>query len=141
MENIQQFLPLILVVVVMYFLMIRPQQKKQKQINEMRKNIKRGDKVQSAGGLVGRVIKVKDDVVTIECGSDKVRLELAKGALTVLEATPESGKKEKQPVDTYEYDEDGQDEVYEEYDVSDDDYMDGGEDYTDEFDGGNDDLK
>jgi preprotein translocase subunit YajC len=92
MGGAEQFIPLILIVVIMYFLMIRPQQKKQKQLDQMRKNIKRGDKVSTSGGLIGRVTKVKDDIVTIECGRDKVRLEVMKGALSVMDAAPGSAQ-------------------------------------------------
>jgi len=118
----------------MYFLMIRPQQKKQKQLNEMRRNIKRGDKVQSAGGIVGRVIKVKDDLITIETGRDKVRLEFVRSSLTVMEASPATVVREEQPeekMEEYEgYSEDVQDADYEDYDLDEGDYFDG-----DEYDG------
>jgi len=134
MDQAMQFLPLILIVVLMYFLMIRPQQKKQKQLNEMRRNIKRGDKVQSAGGIVGRVIKVKDDLITIETGRDKVRLEFVRSSLTVMEASPATVVREEQPeekMEEYEgYSEDVQDADYEDYDLDEGDYFDG-----DEYDG------
>ncbi|MBQ3378837.1 MAG: preprotein translocase subunit YajC [Clostridia bacterium] len=141
MENLQAFIPLILIVAVMYFLMIRPQQRKQKEINEMRKNIKRGDKVQSAGGVVGRVIKIKDDIITIECGRDRVRLDFVRNALTVLDPAPavtRTQRDELERVDNedeesyedYTVDENG--EEYDDYDF-DEDYADG--EYTDEYDG------
>ncbi|MBQ1334008.1 MAG: preprotein translocase subunit YajC [Clostridia bacterium] len=142
MENFQAFIPLILIVAVMYFLMIRPQQRKQKEINEMRKNIKRGDKVQSAGGVVGRVIKIKDDIITIECGRDRVRLDFVRNALTVLDPAPAVTRTQREQLEqadsedeeAYEdYTVDETDESYDDYDF-DEDYTEG--DYTDEYDGG-----
>ena len=64
-------LPFILIFVIMYFLILRPQQKRQKQHSEMVKNVRRGDTVITSGGLVGKVIKVSDD--------EQIEVELADG--------------------------------------------------------------
>ena len=69
MESIVQFVPLILIFVIMYFLLIRPQQRKVKTHREMVENLRRGDQVVTQGGLIGKVSKVKDD--------DEVEVELA----------------------------------------------------------------
>jgi len=61
MEAIQQFVPLILIFAIMYFLLIRPQQKKVKEHKAMVDGLRRGDQVVTAGGLIGKVVKVKDD--------------------------------------------------------------------------------
>ncbi len=74
------FLPLILVFVVFYFFMIRPQMKKQKEMNNYRSNLKKGDKIITTGGLYGRVLEVKDNFVMIDAGGD-VRLKVDKNAL------------------------------------------------------------
>jgi preprotein translocase subunit YajC len=74
------FLPLILVFVVFYFFMIRPQMKKQKEMNTYRSSLKKGDKVITTGGIYGRVNEVKDNYVTIEVGGD-VKLKIDKNAL------------------------------------------------------------
>jgi preprotein translocase subunit YajC len=65
------FLPLVLIFVIFYFLMIRPQQQRAKQHQEMIKNVRRGDTVVTSGGLIGKVTKVIDD--------DQVEVELADG--------------------------------------------------------------
>ena len=67
--------------VVFYFLLIRPQQKKDKKIREMRNNLKVGDEVITIGGIHGKVIKIKDDIITIEVGADKVKLTMAKWSI------------------------------------------------------------
>jgi preprotein translocase subunit YajC len=74
------FLPLILVFVVFYFFMIRPQMKKQKEMNNYRSSLKKGDKVITTGGLYGRVHEVKDNYVMMDAGGD-VRLKVDKNAL------------------------------------------------------------
>ena len=74
------FLPLILVFVVFYFFMIRPQMKKQKEMTSYRSSLKKGDKVVTTGGIYGRISEVKDNYVTIDVGGD-VKLKVDKSAL------------------------------------------------------------
>ena len=71
MEAIGQFIPLILIFAIMYFLLIRPQQKKMKEHQAMVAAVRRGDVIVTAGGLIGKVAKVKDD--------GEVEVELAEG--------------------------------------------------------------
>ncbi|MDG1168774.1 MAG: preprotein translocase subunit YajC [Sulfitobacter sp.] len=61
MQGIQQFIPLILIFAIMYFLLIRPQQKKVKEHQAMVAALRRGDQVVTQGGMIGKVVKVKDD--------------------------------------------------------------------------------
>lgn len=74
------FLPLILVFVVFYFFMIRPQMKKQKEMTSYRSSLKKGDKIITTGGIYGRIYEVKDNYATIDVGGD-VRLKVDKNAL------------------------------------------------------------
>ncbi len=74
------FLPLILVFVVFYFFMIRPQMKKQKEMNNYRSSLKKGDKVITTGGIYGRVNEVRDNYVMMDAGGD-VKLKVDKNAL------------------------------------------------------------
>lgn len=74
------FLPLILVFVVFYFFMIRPQMKKQKELNQYRSSLKRGDKVITTGGIYGRVHEVRDNYVMVDVGGD-IKLKFDKNAL------------------------------------------------------------
>lgn len=73
-------MPLILVFVVFYFFMIRPQMKKQKELTNYRNSLKKGDKVITTGGIYGRVVEVKDNIVMIDAGGD-VKLKIDKSAL------------------------------------------------------------
>ena len=79
-NSLLTLLPLVLVFVVFYFFMIRPQMKKQKEMNNYRSSLKRGDKVVTTGGLYGKVYEVKDKYVTLEVGGD-VKLKVDKNAL------------------------------------------------------------
>ncbi|MBN2862714.1 MAG: preprotein translocase subunit YajC [Bacteroidales bacterium] len=74
------FLPLILVFVVFYFFMIRPQMKKQKEMSNYRSSLKRGDKVITTGGIYGRVLEVKDNYIMMDAGGD-LKLKVDKNAL------------------------------------------------------------
>ena len=62
----------------LYFMMIRPQKKKEQQIREMRNALKVGDEVITIGGIQGKIIKAKEDVITIEVGASKTRLEMTR---------------------------------------------------------------
>jgi preprotein translocase subunit YajC len=73
-------LPLLLIPV-LYFVMIRPQQRRQKQWQQMLGGIKAGDKVTTAGGIRGTIISIKDDVIIIKVAPDGIKLEVAKNAI------------------------------------------------------------
>ncbi len=68
-------LPFVVVLAVMYFMLISPQKKREKKLQEMRNGIEIGDGVVTAGGIIGRVISVKEDTVVIESASSKIRLK------------------------------------------------------------------
>ena len=79
-SNMMTLLPLLLIPV-LYLLMIRPQQKRQKQWQEMLKSIKSGDRVTTAGGIRGIVLSIKDDSVILRVAPDGLKLEIAKNAI------------------------------------------------------------
>lgn len=83
-----QLLPLLAIFVIFYFLLIRPQQKRMKQHKEMIGAVKRGDTVVTAGGLIGKVVRVTDDEVQVEV-ADGVRVRVVKGTLSDVRAKGE----------------------------------------------------
>jgi preprotein translocase subunit YajC len=93
-DNLQQFLPLILIFVVFYFLLLRPQQKKAKSHREMVSQLRRGDRVLTQGGIVGQINKViSDSEVSVEI-AEGVRVRVMRGAITeVLAKTEPAGAK------------------------------------------------
>jgi preprotein translocase subunit YajC len=83
-------LPILLLIPVMYFLMIRPQQKRQKQWQEMLSGIKSGDRITTSGGIRGTIISIKDDVIIIKVAPDGIKMEIAKSAIASV-TTQDSG--------------------------------------------------
>lgn len=81
----QSMVPMIVMMValfaIMYFMMIRPEQKKKKEAEELRSNLKKGDNITTIGGIVGKIVNIKDDHITIETGEDQVRVEILKWAV------------------------------------------------------------
>jgi preprotein translocase subunit YajC len=82
-NNLSTFLPLILMFVVMYFLMIRPQQKRQKELKSMMDALAKGDEVITIGGVLGRVTKVTEGYVTVEVAAG-TEIVVQKAAVTTL---------------------------------------------------------
>ena len=74
-------LPILLFIPLLYLLMIRPQQKKQKQWQHMLAGIKSGDRVTTAGGIRGVILSIKDDSIIIRVAPDNLKLEVAKSAI------------------------------------------------------------
>ena len=85
MESLGMILPLVLLIVIMYFLLIRPQKKREKQVTAMRNAIKVGDQVITIGGLKGKIVKTKDDVLTIQVGSDKTKFDIMRWAISKVD--------------------------------------------------------
>jgi preprotein translocase subunit YajC len=71
----------------MYLVMIRPQQKRQKQWQQMLASIKAGDRVTTAGGIRGIILNIKDDAIVIRVAPDNIKLEVAKSAIASVTAT------------------------------------------------------
>ncbi|MBE6572341.1 MAG: preprotein translocase subunit YajC [Ruminococcaceae bacterium] len=78
-------LPFLLLIPIFYFLMYRPQKKQEKETAAMRNSLMIGDEVVTIGGIIGKVVKVKDDYVVIETGADKARLKMRKTAIASVE--------------------------------------------------------
>ncbi|OEH84559.1 preprotein translocase subunit YajC [Desulfuribacillus stibiiarsenatis] len=75
MDQIVGFLPLIIMFAIFYFLLIRPQQKRQKERNVMLDNLKKGDKVVTLGGLHGVIAELNDDSMVVKAGETKLTFE------------------------------------------------------------------
>ena len=90
-------LMLVLMVAIFYFMLIRPENKRKKEAEQLRSSIKVGDKITTIGGIVGTVVDIKSDKFVMETGADQVRIELCKWALstndTAAAAAAEAKKK------------------------------------------------
>lgn len=80
-----QFVPMILIFVVFYFLLIRPQRKKDKEAKTMLDNLKVGDRICTIGGIYATIVRIKDDVLTVEVGDQKTQMMIARWAVRNVE--------------------------------------------------------
>ncbi len=88
-QGIQSIIMIGVVFVVFYFLLIRPENKKKKKLQEMRESLSVGDDVTTIGGFVGTIVSINDKYVTFETGEDRVRLQVAKWAISSNTKTSE----------------------------------------------------
>ena len=78
------FVPILLMFAIFYFLLIRPQQKKQKELQEIIKNLKKGDRVVTSGGIIGTVHTLQDDYVVLKVGDGDTKIEMLRSCVTEL---------------------------------------------------------
>ncbi len=83
-----------IMIAVMYFMLIRPENKRKKEAEEMRSSIKVGDEISTIGGIVGTVVNIKEDRIVIETGADQVRIELLKWAVGTNETASARAQEE-----------------------------------------------
>lgn len=96
LEMLVSFVPMVLVIVVFYFFMLRPQKKQDREITEMRESLALGDIIITKGGIVGRIVRIKEDMMIIETGGNKTRLQIQKSAVSEIKAkanVPDEDKK------------------------------------------------
>ena len=79
---VTSMLPFVLVLVVMYFLIIRPQKKKDKKMQDMRNSVEIGDSVTTIGGIVGIVVSIKEDTLVVETGTDRSKIRFKRWAIS-----------------------------------------------------------
>jgi preprotein translocase subunit YajC len=84
---------IVAMIAIFYFFLIRPENKKKKKLAEMRSSLSTGDTVTTLGGILGKVVSINDETITFETGEDRVRVQIAKWAVsTVGKATAEPPK-------------------------------------------------
>lgn len=88
-DMLVQFVPLILMFAIFWFLLIRPQQKRAKEHKRMLDNLKRGDHVITSGGMIGRIMELDAETMLLECGDTKLRM--SRGAIATM-YDPKAGK-------------------------------------------------
>ncbi len=85
---ISSFAPIVIMVVIFYFLLIRPQRKRDKAERDMRNSIQVGDEISTIGGFIGKVVSLKEDTLVIESSADRTKLKLYRWAIRAKEAAP-----------------------------------------------------
>ena len=95
----ESMIMIVALMAVMYFFMIRPENKRKKQAQNMRDSLKKGDMITTIGGIVGKIVMVNPNTIVIETSDDRVRMELTKWAVSQVGVQtgeqPEAEKKEK----------------------------------------------
>ena len=92
-QAIQFVIPLVVIIAVFYFLMIRPENKKKKEAENMRNQLAVGDEITTIGGIIGTVCAVKEESLVIETGADRVRIEITKWAISTKNDPAANAKK------------------------------------------------
>ena len=82
MEGYSSIIMIVLLFVVFYFFLIRPENKKKKKLQQMRNELKVGDQITTIGGMVGKIVSIKDDMITFETGEDRVRIQTMRWAIS-----------------------------------------------------------
>lgn len=85
---------MVLMIAIFYFMLIRPENKRKKEAEQMRSSVKKGDKITTIGGITGTVVDVKESRIVLETGADQVRIELEKWAISTNETAAENAKAE-----------------------------------------------
>lgn len=84
MEKYSTIIMLVVMLALFYFLMIRPESKKKKKLQEMRDNLAVGDTITTIGGIIGKIVNISNDYITIETSEDRVRVQFAKWAVSTV---------------------------------------------------------
>ena len=85
---------LVMMIAIFYFMLIRPENKRKKEAEQMRSSVKKGEKIVTIGGICGVVVDVKESRIVLETGADQVRIEFAKWAISTNETAAEAKKAE-----------------------------------------------
>ena len=86
------FLPLVLILVLMYFLMIRPQRKQEKKMQEALNNLAIGDEVTTKGGIIGKVVSIKEETFVLETTHDRTRIRFLRSAIGSIDLKAEDAQ-------------------------------------------------
>jgi len=84
MGGYEMIIMIVVMVGIFYFFMIRPESKKKKKLAEMRSNLSVGDTITTIGGIYGKVVSISDDKITFETSEDRVRVQIAKWAVSTV---------------------------------------------------------
>ena len=83
---------IVLMFVALYFLMIRPQKKQEKQVNDMRNNLQVGDEITTIGGVIGKIVSIKEETITIETSHDRTKIRFLRSAVRCVDVKAEDAQ-------------------------------------------------
>lgn len=93
--DLASFAPILVfgvLILFMYFIMFRPQKKQEREINDMRNNLKVGDEITTIGGIIGKIISIKEETVMIETGHDRTKIRILKSAVRNVDVHAEDAQ-------------------------------------------------
>ena len=91
-ESIGSIILIVVMFVALYFFMIRPQKKQEREINNMRNNLQVGDEITTIGGIIGKIISIKEETVMIETGHDRTKIRILKSAVKNVDVRAEDAQ-------------------------------------------------
>ena len=83
---------IVVLFVALYFLMIRPQKKQEKQVNDMRNNLQVGDEITTIGGIIGKIVSIKEETITIETSHDRTKIRFLRSAVRCVDVKAEDAQ-------------------------------------------------
>lgn len=83
---------IVVMLVAMYFFMIRPQKKQEREINNMRDNLQVGDEITTIGGIIGKIVSIKEETLMIETGHDRTKIRILKSAVRNVDVHAEDAQ-------------------------------------------------
>ena len=92
MGSIGSLLLIVLMFVAMYFFMIRPQKKQERETNDMRNNLQVGDEITTIGGIIGKIVSIKEETVMIETGHDRTKIRILRTAVRNVDVKAEDAQ-------------------------------------------------
>ena len=92
LTSLAPMLIMVLMFVALYFFMIRPQKKQEKETNDMRNNLKVGDEITTIGGIIGKIVSIKEETVMIETGHDRTKIRILKTAVRNVDVRAEDAQ-------------------------------------------------
>lgn len=92
MESLGTFLMIPILLLVLYFFMIRPQRKQEKEVNAMRNSLQVGDEITTIGGIIGRIVSIKEETCMIETGHDRTKIRILKSAVRCVDVKAEDAQ-------------------------------------------------
>ncbi len=91
-ESIFSIILIVVMFVALYFVMIRPQKKQEKEQNDMRNNLQVGDEITTIGGIIGKVVSIKEETVTIETSHDRTKIRILRSAVRNVDVKAEDAQ-------------------------------------------------
>jgi len=92
MTGISSFIMIAVILVAMYFFMIKPQKKQEKEVATMRNNLQVGDEITTIGGIIGKIVSIKEETIMIETGHDRTKIRLLRTAVRCVDVHAEDAQ-------------------------------------------------